>query len=326
MISNENVYGGFMSKSSKLTGRKQLTIHFSGGLGNQLFQLTYLKFQEARGLKVNGEYGTLPVRKNSFGHPWIEEICVPKISLKKTRLHRKLIFRVFIFIMHRKQYFYLRTTRLTKGFALSRGIFSKTKTKIITEIGFNPEIHYPHSGDLFGYFQSNHWADLIVSQNFVKIPKLPSELYSRALIENPLIVHVRIGDYSENPEMGILGVDYYHTGISEFLNSCPNASIWLFSDTPESALSRIPIEFHKIVHFMDSPNDSPLETLEKMRLGAGYVLANSTLSWWAAYLAYNSSAPVFAPSPWFKELVEPKNLFPSNWVRRDARWEHSSGR
>jgi hypothetical protein len=86
----------------------------------------------------------------------------------------------------------------------------------------------------------------------------------------------------------------------------------------------VPEEFHHLVRFMDSANDTPLETLEKMRLGAGYVLANSTLGWWGAYLSYNSNAQVISPNPWFKKLVEPNNLIPHNWIRRNADWEEVS--
>jgi hypothetical protein len=63
---------------------------------------------------------------------------------------------------------------------------------------------------------------------------------------------------------------------------------------------------------------SPAATLEVMRFGAGYVIANSSFSWWAAFLSKKPDVEVIAPQPWFQGMDEPRDLIPPNWQRIEA--------
>ena len=58
-----------------------------------------------------------------------------------------------------------------------------------------------------------------------------------------------------------------------------------------------------------------------MRLGRGYVIANSTFSWWAAYLSLNPGVEVVVPSPWFMGMEDPGELIPPNWKQLDAGYQ-----
>jgi hypothetical protein len=58
---------------------------------------------------------------------------------------------------------------------------------------------------------------------------------------------------------------------------------------------------------------SPSETLELMRYGRAYVIANSSFSWWGAYLRMNHRASVYAPKKWFKGMEDPADLIPPDW-------------
>ncbi len=155
-------------------------------------------------------------------------------------------------------------------------------------------------------------------KKYLQFPKVSQQIYEETTKTNPLIVHIRIGDYVDNPKLEVLGIDYYHSSVRESFELYPHDSIWLFSDSLETAISRIANEFHKLVRFMDHPNDTPIESLEKMGLGKGYVLANSTLGWWDAFLTYNPTSRMFVPKPWFKVQDEPRNLIPSQWQCRIA--------
>jgi hypothetical protein len=65
---------------------------------------------------------------------------------------------------------------------------------------------------------------------------------------------------------------------------------------------------------------STAETFTVMRQGHGFIIANSSFSWWAARLSTAADPLVIAPKPWFKNLDEPDNLIPPEWVRIDANY------
>ena len=75
------------------------------------------------------------------------------------------------------------------------------------------------------------------------------------------------------------------------------------------------------IRWINSVDDSVVGTLQAMRLGCAYVIANSTFSWWAAYLSLNPSVEVVAPSPWFMVMEDPKELIPPNWEQIDAGYQ-----
>jgi hypothetical protein len=96
-------------------------------------------------------------------------------------------------------------------------------------------------------------------------------------------------------------------------------TIWIFSDEIARAKELIEVDLDSnLVRWIEEVDQSPASTMELMRHGVGYVIANSTFSWWAAYLSYNTGSPVIAPDPWFKEIEEPAGLIPPSWNRLNA--------
>jgi hypothetical protein len=61
------------------------------------------------------------------------------------------------------------------------------------------------------------------------------------------------------------------------------------------------------------------ESLVLMSFGKAIITANSSFSWWAA-VSGNRTKKVIAPIPWFKNLDEPKDLIPGNWLRIKSSW------
>jgi len=189
-------------------------------------------------------------------------------------------------------------------------------------VGFTPLTEKKSNAYLIGYFQSYKYLDLVNSViKKIKVANPGKELLQvmqDAEKESPLVVHFRFGDYLQEDKFGQPSNKYYREAIQEMWNSGRYKKIWVFSDEIEIAKSLFPSEFISHVRWMENIDKSSVSTLEAMRLGKGYVLANSTFSWWGAYLSHTDQAVVIAPSPWFQGMESPESLIPKNWQERNS--------
>jgi hypothetical protein len=171
-----------------------------------------------------------------------------------------------------------------------------------------------------GYFQNYKYVqDSNVRDLLFKLK--PSEqsqelinLIDKAKKKNLLIVHVRRGDYKLE-QFGILEREYYENAINQAARENRFDEIWAYSDEPSSIMEVIPEAYKGITVLVDDSKLSSVEILESMRYGTNYVIANSTFSWWAAYLSYNRLAKVYAPEPWFINRNSHNNMYVQSWTR-----------
>jgi hypothetical protein len=210
-------------------------------------------------------------------------------------------------------------------------IFSTYFKKVIkfecgVGIGFSPVSITQFSTFVIGYFQSYKFVnDKTVFQDLKNIePKVLNQEIDRykelANIEKPIIAHFRFGDYKNEKTFGIPALSYYQESLEALVNQNPNSKIWVFSDEKNEAEKVFPSEFKSMARWISDDQFSSAETLEIMRLGISYVIANSTFSWWAATLSMTENPKVICPEPWFKLDPEPLGLIPPNWKRVQA-WQ-----
>jgi hypothetical protein len=140
-----------------------------------------------------------------------------------------------------------------------------------------------------------------------------AEFQERALLKMPCIIHVRQGDYLSSPDFHNLSKNYYSAALRNLSLECKFSEIWLFSDEPTKAKEFIPTEFQGKVYIPEIPIENSTLTLEVMKLGECYVIANSTFSWWAAFLRKNLSARVIAPKKWFENDSISRPFYPTDW-------------
>ena len=173
------------------------------------------------------------------------------------------------------------------------------------------------SSDKFydGYWQSyqyfDSWRDVILKEfTFPKISmedKLNFELNERLKNEeNSVGIHIRRGDYLKNWKYcGLCGIDYYQKAIAYILEHIKSPKFFLFSDDIDWVKENISpllkgygVTFVNWNHSINSYKDMQL-----MAMCKNLIIANSSFSWWAAYLNQNNPI-VVAPEKWINSFMD----------------------
>jgi hypothetical protein len=181
---------------------------------------------------------------------------------------------------------------------------------------------------IVGYFQSYKYLAEDDRVAFLKMLTLsdpgPDWKYwnSRASQERPIVVHIRLGDYLLEHNFGIVTTSYITNCLLKMGVPTIDRPIWVFSDQRELAQSIFPKQFIKNVVWVPEIDADPVATLSIMQLGADYVIANSTFSWWAAWSRREPGATVLCPDPWFSRSQSPKELLPEGWIKVDSDYEN----
>ena len=180
----------------------------------------------------------------------------------------------------------------------------------------------PDHVDLRGYFQTEKYFKHIekeIRSDFTfkdEILNPCKEMIES--VENPIALHVRRGDYIKNAENHFnLPIEYYDAALSEFDD---DRNVIVFSDDP--------LWCHDEGIFVDdrfiiSENDDNRVDLCLMSLCNDFIIANSTYSWWGAWLSSNKDKKVIAPVQWFGKTGytkdhNTKDLIPDDWIKISA--------
>ncbi|RYD61705.1 MAG: alpha-1,2-fucosyltransferase [Verrucomicrobiaceae bacterium] len=163
---------------------------------------------------------------------------------------------------------------------------------------------------LFGYFQSplyfRNSAQRLrqeLSTDGLGLEAGREELAAQLAAPGSVAIHVRRSDYIGNPNLDLCGRDYYRKAIARMREMVEGARFFAFSDDPAAAATVLD---DPAVHMVTSPPQlSPLADLHMMKLAQHHIIANSTYSWWAAWLGEKPGQHVLMPRRWFAEIHAP---------------------
>ena len=182
---------------------------------------------------------------------------------------------------------------------------------------------------LFGYWQAFPYIETIrpILQGEFKTKKSIAEHYQPYLEQirssQAVMLHIRRGDYVNSPSAakfhGVLPLSYYQQAIEALLLNQPNAHFFIFSDDLPWAKEALPKDL-KITFVENSLQaDAAAQELQLMYECQHHIIANSSLSWWGAWLKKDCSGLVFAPNRWISDSsLDLSNLLPANWQRIPA--------
>jgi len=191
---------------------------------------------------------------------------------------------------------------------------------------FDPQVlGLPSPVWLDGYWQSHKYfldcAETIRSE--LGTPRHLSEASSAMLTRiqscDAICIHVRRGDYvtsaSASAVHGVCDLDYYEKGLALVANELTAPHCFVFSDDPAWVRGNMKLAAPTTVVDLNGA-DAPHEDLWLMAACQHFVIANSSLSWWGAWLGGREGNRVVAPARWFKEGgVDTSDLIPPDWIR-----------
>lgn len=210
--------------------------------------------------------------------------------------------------------------RMEQAFQQHRVVREKT-------LSFDPFIvqRTPRNAYLIGYWQSEKYfldiANELRQELTYRSPpnRVNEDIMQLTLDTNSISLHVRRGDYISNPEtsriLGFSGVDYYQKCIQMLASEVTDPHFFVFSDDMEWVKSNLTINY-PVLYIDHNPVNHESEDFRIMKTCKHHIIANSSFSWWAAWLASYPQKRVLAPRRWFNdESIDSQDLVPASWIR-----------
>lgn len=317
---------------NKNVGEPPVVAHLAGGLGNQLFQMC-AALSIARGRPVVLEYGWLKYRALPCGAP---DLFGFKFSEENSIVFRRRNPSAFLVGW---SYRLLLSSGISRAKDVMHGRFSSRAARVFRNClrrvsawfgiwvpngsGFSECPRPEKVRRIVGYFQTYRYSGfptlepLLNSMRPKKRTSWGIETEAKILVDQPIIVHVRLGDYKFEENFGIASSKYYAAGIRFLQDVDPRKPLWVFSDEPSRVLKMLPgsVGDSSVTVVNPPKHASPAEILYIMAQGSAYVIGNSTFGYWAALLSGCESDRIVAPRPWFKNFAEFEHFLPPDWVR-----------
>lgn len=287
--------------------KDRFIVKFNGGLGNQMFQWALARaIEETTGMKA---YFDMSYFKRGYARPYglkVFQIEPNFIDDPWTQMRLNLIWRLRSFLNWKN---FLGITLYSEShFNFDRNI-NKIKPNTFIEGFFQSELYFKCVEDkLREDFKFNTEAS-------PKNLQIMTQMYST----NSISVHIRRGDYVEKQRFQELyapcSIDYYKRAVEYIAQRQPEPTLFVFSDdiTWAKLNFRLPYETVYISH---NTGRASYEDMRLMSACKNNIIANSSFSWWGAWLNKNKDKIVIAPQKWFNddEIVQ-TDVIPKEWVR-----------
>jgi len=181
-----------------------------------------------------------------------------------------------------------------------------------------------HPVYMVGYWQTERYFAWNRSRLLEDVTLLPGSTVDAGWVQkirgrNSVSLHVRRGDYVSSPtaaaQHGTCDMAYYQHAIALLLQQQPDIEVFVFSDEPQWAADHLRLPAP--THIVDAnPPDRGYLDLELMRGCRHHVLANSSFSWWGAWLCVQPGQTVYAPRRWFANHgIDARDITPPRWHR-----------
>jgi hypothetical protein len=308
---------------SRRSGRRVI-VHAGGGLGNQLFQYAFgrqLAIAHAAELWMDASgYPDLESAEPTLG---IRALALPHFAvhcnfiLKPAGIRQPRAWLARKILKQWNKAMRYREGR--KPYYMRREVWEPEENHFkydrrLLERPIKGTVHF------FGYWQTEKYflqiADLLRRELVVKDPPAGKneELARLAQSGDSVSVHVRHGDNAGvAAALGVLPLAYYRRAITALRHDIPDARFFVFSDDPEWAHSNLVVDADA-VYVSHNGDAGDYEDLRLMSLCRHHICANSTFSWWGAWLGKKPGQLVYAPRRYYQNIDRPNpDLYPEDW-------------
>lgn len=265
-----------------------IVVRIIGGLGNQMFQYAYAKSLQQRGYKVKIDISKSKKYKLHGGYHLDKfkidiENATPianfqsKLGLSRLVKEKSLLFD--------EKFLNLTKNKYVKGYFQTEKYFLDIRTILL--------------------------AQFVIKENISSSAKTYSKQIKAQ--ENACSLHVRRGDYisdsKTNSIHGTCGLHYYFEALKLMNEKCNNTHFYVFSDDLSWAKENIKPENVTYIEQSTIPHEDML----LMSLCKHNIIANSSFSWWGAWLNKNENKTVIAPKTWF--LEKENEVACESWIK-----------
>jgi len=210
---------------------------------------------------------------------------------------------------------------------LSHHRFSKFRSRAFVQepsLDYWPDINnVPANCYLSGYWQSERYfkqSEAIIRDDFSFIIPMSEENQAVADVIagcSAVSLHVRRGDYvanaATNAHHGTCSLAYYEAAIKYMAERVSDPVFFVFSDDINWVKYHVSIP-HKTFFVEHNKGSNSYCDMQLMSLCSHHIIANSSFSWWGAWLGKNTEKIVIAPKQWFTKSAIPDGLIPASWI------------
>lgn len=247
-----------------------ITVALQGGLGNQLFQYAYGRARMEAGEDVVFDTSFFEVNTKYTKREYLLNKFLISDSIKTVQEYpkQKLLTRIIckLDVTRRVRYSQANLKKgafYADGYYVSEKYFAKIRNTILKEVVLRNKSE-----------KYKEWEQKILNA------------------KNPLMIHARRTDHILNKTFTRIEAPYYQEAMKHFDDDC---EIFGFSDNAEWLQNTI----RRPMTLVSGQGFADYEELMLMSLGKNFIIANSTYSWWGAWLSSRSDKKIVALKKWY---------------------------
>lgn len=294
-----------------------VTIAIFDGLGNQMFQYAFYKFLRLQGYNVKADIMSI-WNKNKTAHNGYELNNIFKLNIDLlTAKERDYLINNLGNSIGSKNVL-LRIYYKLKRNKSERFYFWKNDREAIT---YNENYLTMNNKYLYAHYQSEKYFKIVekeIRKDFIFVNKLDKKnliLKHNIENENAVSIHVRRGDYlNKNSTLSnVCTIKYYLNAINYILKRVDNPKFYIFSN--DITWCKENLYLKNAVYINHNKGKDSYKDMQLMSSCKHNIIANSTFSWWGAWLNNNKNKIVIAPNRWFNNVEGTYDIIPESWKK-----------